>query len=303
MAQMVKCISHGWDPLVDTSDRHSWPPFHRNLTSATKFCGFVSDQMAKYESSLAVRPCAQPNPTSDMIVWNAMGVVIRSSDLDRARVATGIRVTDQASLDAANSQLLILDVLLQQLSARRVRPPQLRCILIDHVPLLGDLLRVRACTILLFYVDRGNVALGPCRRHPSGSLHGRLGHAAPDSHGRPRADRRPGDDYRPPWFSVQCRQETVQPARRTSRAPRRYSGYVFGFRPLQLCSHQKHPHRLLADADRGPEHLARLSTSHGRQARLARTSSPGRSHSHPRVVALRLLRAQPLAPGPHHPHQ
>ena len=66
--------------------------------------------MAKYESSLAVRPCAHPNPTSDMVVWNAMGVVIRSSDLDRARVAMGIRVTDQASLNAANSQLLILDV-------------------------------------------------------------------------------------------------------------------------------------------------------------------------------------------------
>ena len=50
----------------------------------------------------------------------------------------------------------------------------------------------RACTILLFYMDRGNVALGPCGRHPSGSLHGRLGNAAPDSHGCPRADRRPG---------------------------------------------------------------------------------------------------------------
>ena len=23
MAQMVKCISHGWDPLIDTSSRHS----------------------------------------------------------------------------------------------------------------------------------------------------------------------------------------------------------------------------------------------------------------------------------------
>ena len=110
MAQMVKCISHGWDPLIDTSARHSWPPFHRNLTSAAKFFGSVSDQMAKYESSFAVHPCAHHNPTSDMVVWNAMGVVIRSSDLDRARVATGIRVTDQASLDAANSQLLILDV-------------------------------------------------------------------------------------------------------------------------------------------------------------------------------------------------
>ena len=94
MTQMVKCISHGWDPLIDTSARHSWPPFHRNLTSAAKFSGFVSDQMAKYESSLAFRHCVYPNPTSDMVVWNAMGVVIWSSDLDRARVATGIRVTD-----------------------------------------------------------------------------------------------------------------------------------------------------------------------------------------------------------------
>ena len=110
MAQMVKCISHGWDPLIDTSARHSWSPFHRNLTSAAKFSGFASDQMVEYESSLAVRPCAHPDPTSDMVVWSAMGVVIRSSDLDRARVATGIRVTDQASLDAANTQLLILDV-------------------------------------------------------------------------------------------------------------------------------------------------------------------------------------------------
>ena len=41
---------------------------------------------------------------------DAMGVVIRSSDLDRACVATGVRVIDQASLDAANADLLILDV-------------------------------------------------------------------------------------------------------------------------------------------------------------------------------------------------
>ena len=34
----------------------------------------------------------------------------RSSDLDHARVATGIRVDDQAALDAANTQLLILNV-------------------------------------------------------------------------------------------------------------------------------------------------------------------------------------------------
>ena len=110
MAQMVKFISHGWDPLIDTSARHSWLPFHRNLTSAAKFSGFVTDQMTKYESSLAVRPCAHPDPTSNMVVWSSMGVVIRSSDLDRARVATGIRVTDQASLDAANTHLFILDV-------------------------------------------------------------------------------------------------------------------------------------------------------------------------------------------------
>jgi len=45
-----------------------------------------------------------------MVVWNAMGVVLRSSDLDRARVATGVRIIDQASLDAANADLLLLDV-------------------------------------------------------------------------------------------------------------------------------------------------------------------------------------------------
>ena len=110
MAQIVKCISHGWDPVIDTSARHSWPPFHRNLTSAAKFSGFVTDQMAKYEISLVGRPCAHPDPTSDNVVWSSMCVGIRSSDLDCARVATGIRVTDQASLDAANTQLLILDV-------------------------------------------------------------------------------------------------------------------------------------------------------------------------------------------------
>ena len=27
MAQMIKCISHSWNPLID-----SWPPFYRNLT-------------------------------------------------------------------------------------------------------------------------------------------------------------------------------------------------------------------------------------------------------------------------------
>ena len=105
-AQMVKCISHGWDPLINSSARHSLPTFHRNLTSAAKFSGFVTDQMAKHETSLAVRPCAHPDPTSDMVVWSSMGVVIRSSDLDRARVATGIRVTDPA----ANIQQILLDV-------------------------------------------------------------------------------------------------------------------------------------------------------------------------------------------------
>ena len=48
--------------------------------------------------------------------------------------------------------------------------------------------------------------------------------------------------------------------------------------------------RVPAYPDGGSEHLARLGSSHGRQAWLARTGSPSRSHSHPRVVALRLLR-------------
>jgi hypothetical protein len=98
---MLRCISHGWKPVVNQGEIRPVYEVKDNYKSIFSFAGSVAKEFAKMVDNGVVEEV--PEGTAGL--WHPMGAVIKNSDRRKAGALAGIHITDQPSLEQASKAL------------------------------------------------------------------------------------------------------------------------------------------------------------------------------------------------------
>jgi hypothetical protein len=99
---MFRCITHGWDPIIIRENVQPVYKVDGNYPTITQYAESVLKEIASMKAHGVLR--IWPYPRNGCIV-HPLGAVVKSSDIIRARVLTGIEVKDQSSLTNASTLL------------------------------------------------------------------------------------------------------------------------------------------------------------------------------------------------------
>ena len=95
------CLTHGWRPAIDRENIREEFKTSGNYPSVAKFQVTAMKEFDKMCDSGAL----EKNPEGSNGIVTPLGAVIKNSDKQRAKVLTGISITDQKSLSSANVRL------------------------------------------------------------------------------------------------------------------------------------------------------------------------------------------------------
>lgn len=100
---MFRCITHGWNPIIDESTIS--PVYHvkGNYETLTQYADSAEKEI---NSMLEHGVLEEWHDSLQGCVVHPLGAVVKSSDIIRARVLTGIEVKDQGSLTDASTLLV-----------------------------------------------------------------------------------------------------------------------------------------------------------------------------------------------------
>lgn len=103
---MLRCITHGWRWPVDES--YISPKYHTdgNYPAMDQFSGSTSKEFLDMVDTGVLIPFSMM--PGRRAVRNPLGVVVKKSDIVRGLVLVNVVVKDQASMDEANKQLLLI---------------------------------------------------------------------------------------------------------------------------------------------------------------------------------------------------
>ena len=99
---MLRCISHGWCPPVDTSAIQPTRAYGDMSLSVSRFPLSAQREFNKMLPHGVVMPVPATTPG----VVSPVGLILKNSDLAKARILTGIIIVDDASLASANELLV-----------------------------------------------------------------------------------------------------------------------------------------------------------------------------------------------------
>ena len=102
--QLRRCITHGWNPPVVRPIETQYHTRGNNRLSA-KFSKSFEKGVAAFVADGVLVSCEDSQVRPDNLVINPMGMVLRKSDMARAKLLTGIDIVDQESLTRANMEL------------------------------------------------------------------------------------------------------------------------------------------------------------------------------------------------------
>lgn len=101
---LLRCITHGWCPPIAPHQVRPCGVYKGNYETVAQYSESADKEIGAMLESKIIEECAD-HPQA---AWTPLGVVIKNSDMVRAKVRVGIEVTDQASLTLASNALIAL---------------------------------------------------------------------------------------------------------------------------------------------------------------------------------------------------